>query len=159
VVRVGPGDEFRTLTAGAGSIWTDNTGGGISRVDSTSGKVLATIKIPGCCRGGLLFFRGLLWASNIADGRLYRINPGTNRVVDHIQIGQDPNRITIAGGRLWVAHRDTCVVSWHTLDTVRRLGSVTLTGTETVATMAVTDPTSIWIPLLDSDAVTRLATG
>jgi YVTN family beta-propeller protein len=159
VVRVGPGDEFRTLVAGAGSIWTDNTGGGISRVDSASGKNQATIKIPGCCQGGLLFFQGVLWASNIPDGRLYRINPNTNRVIDHVQIGQVPNRIIIAGGRLWVAHSDTSVVSWHAIDTARQLGSVTLSGTGMVATMAVTDATSIWVPLLDSDAVTRLATG
>lgn len=51
LVRVGRGNEFRALVAGAGSIWTANNGGGISRVDSASGKILATIPIPACCDG------------------------------------------------------------------------------------------------------------
>lgn len=159
LVHVGPGNKFRTLVAGAGSIWTDNTNGGISRIDSATGTLVATIRIPGCCEGGPLLFHGLLWASNIPDGRLYRIDTATNRVVDHVDVGRTPNGIAIAGGKLWVAHANTLVVSWHTLDSGRRLGSIKLYGAGFVGPMASTGDSSVWLTMLDHGAVEELAAG
>jgi YVTN family beta-propeller protein len=160
LVHVGAGTQFRRLFAGAGSIWTDNTNGGISRIDPGTGTVVATIRIPGCCEGGLLLYRGQLWASNIPDGRLYRINVVSNRVVDHVDVGPTPNGIAIAGGKLWVSHDKSLVVSWHTLDSGRRLGSIKLDGAGFVAVTAA-DPgdSSVWVQMLDNEAVAELAAG
>jgi ABC-type branched-subunit amino acid transport system substrate-binding protein/DNA-binding beta-propeller fold protein YncE/predicted Ser/Thr protein kinase len=39
-------------------------------------------------------------------GRLVRIDPGTNRVVDSIPVGDDPIAVAVARDKVWVAHRD-----------------------------------------------------
>jgi virginiamycin B lyase len=154
-VQVGPGSKFRPIIAAAGSIWTANSGVGISRVEPASGRIQATIPITGCCDSSFMFFRGLLWALDTPKGLAYRIDPNTDRVVDHLTLGAAANGLAVAGGLLWVTHA-TGVVSWHALDSGRQLGSTTLSGF--VGNPLVTDEKSIWVQTIDLGAVTRLAT-
>jgi YVTN family beta-propeller protein len=156
-VHVGRGNKFRALATSSGSLWTDNNGGGVSRLDPTTGAVVATIPIAGCCDGDLLFDHGLLWASNPGKDRVYRIDPGTNRVVGHFRVAGTPRGLTITGGRLWISHGDAGTVSWHTIDSGRELGRTLLGGF--VGSMVVTDPTSVWVMTQDRGAVTRVAVG
>jgi streptogramin lyase len=144
--------------AGAGSIWTDNHAGGISRVNPVTGRVEATIRIRGCCDGDLMYANGLIWLCNTADGQLYRIAPATNRVVFHASVGKVPRTMALAGGRLWITHTDTGVVSWHSPTTAKQQGSRKVT-TGFVGGGLTTDDFSIWFQTLDHDAVLRLATG
>jgi virginiamycin B lyase len=156
-VHVGRGNQFRALATGAGSIWTDNNGGGISRLDAATGTVLATIPISACCDGDLVFDHGLLWVSNPGHEQVYRVDTRTNRVVGHFRVPQTPRGITIAGGRLWITHGDASVLSWHDVNSGRQLGSQVLSGF--LGGMAVTDATTIWVQTLDEGSVKRLAVG
>jgi YVTN family beta-propeller protein len=154
-VRVGPGPRYRTFVAAAGSIWTVSAGIGVVRVEPTGGSIEATIPIGGCCDGGLMLAAGRVWATDTVHGLACRIDPTTNRIVDHLLLGAGASGLTIAGGMLWVTHRDRGVVSWHDLRSGRQLGSNEFSGF--VESLAVTDATSIWVPTFHLNVVVRLA--
>lgn len=155
--QVGRGSKFRALIAGAGSLWTPDSDRGISRLDPATGSVQATIRIRACCDGDLLFDDGVLWFGSHTSPLVYRVDTGTNRVIGHFRLGPTPAGLTMAGGRLWVAHGEAGVVSWHAVDSGRELGRHKFASF--VGSSVVTDPTSIWVQTLDLGAVVRLAVG
>lgn len=75
-------EDPRFLTTGAGSVWTLKQGDGtISRVDTRSGKLLATIEAGLSGRGGeIAYGEGSIWAT-LFGFPITRIDPATNRVM------------------------------------------------------------------------------
>ncbi len=79
-IPVGPKPRF--LTAGGGSVWTLNQGDGtVSRVDTNTKKVVATIAagIPGL-GGGICYGADSVWAT-VFDIPLTRIDPRVDKAV------------------------------------------------------------------------------
>jgi YVTN family beta-propeller protein len=157
VVEVGAGVRFRPMAAGHGSVWTVVNGRGVVRVDSASGRIQASIPIPQCCAGGLLVTPQLTWLSDRPTDTIYAIDPGTNRVVRRFSTEPHPGGLLLAGGRLWVTHTDTGLVTWRSPDTGRRLGTAQLRGR--VFNMIMTDDHSIWVQAVDLFTIVRLAAG
>jgi streptogramin lyase len=97
---IGPKPRF--LTVGAGSVWVLNQGdGSISRVDSSTGKLLATIPagIPGL-GGEIAYGGGSVWAT-VFGYPITRVDPGLNKVVDQ-WVGEGGDSIRFAHGSLWL---------------------------------------------------------
>jgi hypothetical protein len=109
---------------GAGSLWgtyaNSAADAGAQRIDPVTGQVVATIRIP---NGVLIAFGlGTLWvaqdASSIpsggnapdrtAPGRLYRIDPATNRVLGQpVPLpGIAPTALAVGEGAVWVGEQD-----------------------------------------------------
>jgi hypothetical protein len=109
---------------GAGSLWgtyaNSADDAGVQRIDPGSGQVVATIRIP---NGVLIAFGlGTLWvaqdASSIASGgnepdrtepgKLYRIDPATNRVLGRpVPLpGIAPTGLAVGEGAVWVGEQD-----------------------------------------------------
>ena len=53
---------------------------------------------------GIAFGDGSVWVTNGLSGTVSRISPGTNRVVETIDVGNGPAGILYASGSIWVAN-------------------------------------------------------
>lgn len=99
-IHVGPKPRF--IVAAEGSIWTLNQGdGSVTRVDSRSHQVLATIPlgIPGI--GGELCFGGhYIWAT-MFDVPLTAVDPATNGVKRQ-WVGKGGDSLACGGDSVWV---------------------------------------------------------
>ena len=107
LVRVNPATNTvtsspRFLTVGAGAVWVSNQGdGSVSRVDATTGKLIATIPagIPGF-GGEIAFGADAVWAT-VFKFPITRIDPATNTVVRQWH-GAGGASIRYGHGSLWL---------------------------------------------------------
>lgn len=88
------------LTAAAGSLWI-GCGARIER-RTVSGRLQATIRIPGGRVWGLAAGGGAVWAVDRDKPALLRIAPRTNRIT-RFRLPGAPIELAAAGGALWVA--------------------------------------------------------
>ena len=97
------------VAVGAGSLWTSY----VRRVDPATGKVLASINVPGVYPAVVAFWRGSAWALEEIPYsiRIVRIDPATNRVTGSpVLVGKpltarfftDPTAMTAGPTGLWV---------------------------------------------------------
>jgi DNA-binding beta-propeller fold protein YncE len=114
---------------GAGALWgtyaNSAADAGVQRIDPATGRVVASIRIP---NGVLIAFGlGTLWvaqdASSVASGgnepdrtepgKLYRIDPTTNRVLGRPvpQPGTAPTGLAVGEGAVWVGEQDGTTVT------------------------------------------------
>jgi hypothetical protein len=112
------------MAVGGGALWGTfaNSGedSGVQRVDPTTGRVVATVKIP---YGVLMAFGlGTLWVAQDAPsiagppeapakqkpGKLYRIDPASNRVLGRpVPLpGIAPTAVAVGEGAVWVGELD-----------------------------------------------------
>ena len=100
ITKIGPKPRF--LTVGEGSVWVLNQGDGtVSRVDATTGKLLATIPagIPGL-GGEIAYGGGSVWVT-VFGFPITRIDPATNKVVQQF-VGKGGDSIRFAHGSVWL---------------------------------------------------------
>jgi hypothetical protein len=104
---------------GAGSLWgayaNSAEDAGVQRIDPVTGQVVATIRIP---NGVLIAFGlGTLWVAQDASsipsggtelGKLYRIDPTSNRVLGRpVRLpGIAPTGLAVGEGTVWVGEQD-----------------------------------------------------
>jgi YVTN family beta-propeller protein len=153
VVEVAAGGHSQ-VAAGNGSVWTV-VQDGLVRLDSATGRILASVTIPACCFGDLMVTPDLVWVADGERSMVYAVDPATNRVVRQFP-SERGGGLAMADGDLWTAHGDTGLVTWRSPETGRTLGSAQLRGA--VAEMLVTDD-SVWVNAMDRSMVVRLATG
>jgi peptide/nickel transport system substrate-binding protein len=89
------------LTAGAGSVWVANAQDGtVSRIDRERGQI-TKIDVGGEPTA-LAFGAGTLWVANGESRRVAQIDPGTDRVVNHLEVGNVSRGIAVASDAVWV---------------------------------------------------------
>jgi hypothetical protein len=94
------------VAAGPDSLWvgSDNPLANLHRVDPGSGRVVATVPVPGV--KWMAFGLGALWAAT--DAKLYRLDPNSARVVGAPVALQGPTAALAVGeGSIWVGQRAT----------------------------------------------------
>jgi DNA-binding beta-propeller fold protein YncE len=110
--------------AGGGALWgtyaNSAEDAGVQRIDPVTGQVVATIRIP---NGVLIAFGlGTLWVAQdaptitsggnepvkVRPGKLYRIDPATNRVLGRpVPLpGIAPSALAVGEGAVWVGELD-----------------------------------------------------
>lgn len=52
---------------------------------------------------GVAVGEGSVWAANPAENAVYRVDPGTLRVIARISVGPDPWGVAVGAGHVWVA--------------------------------------------------------
>src|SRR5215475_2903988 len=129
----------------------------VSLIDSAGGRVGAAVPVGS--PDGLAYGRGSVWAVDGTDGKLFRIDPVTHAIIDHIDVGSDPSAVTVSrNGDVWVAN--------HGDDTVYQINPVTGTVTRKVPVGGLPDgiavgPAAVWVANSQDGTVTRIdpATG
>ena len=98
------------LRFAAGSLWSVSAGGELTRVDPTSGKVVATIPLGILKPGGLAFGDGSVWVTDAYSPSVLRIDPSVNQLVDRFRLPTKSVVTTLTGGvavgagSVWVGH-------------------------------------------------------
>ena len=113
--------EFRDIAVGYGSVWVlgDALDRRLWRLDRSSGRVLATIKLPYLART-IAAGEGHVWISAPLDDAVMRIDPGSNTITGTIPTGRGTSGVAAGGGSVWVTsaldgtvtriNPDTCTV-------------------------------------------------
>lgn len=101
-----------SIGVGLEAVWVPNSADGtVSRIDSTTGTVTATIPVSGrnpsvhlgTAGVGVAVAGGAVWVTDEYHDRLLRLDPGTGRITQEVELGGRPLPIRAAAGRLWVA--------------------------------------------------------
>src|SRR5436309_13551143 len=79
--------SIRTTTA---CVVSDNNARSVTRLDATTGVIVATTKVGTSPSDGVRGPDGLEWIRNDGEGTIWRIDPATNAVVDTISVGPHP---------------------------------------------------------------------
>jgi len=102
------------LAVGEGAIWVaarpafrccppEAVGTGtLTRIDPTTGSVVATIPIGGR-PAGVAVGKAAIWVTDPGTRSVVRVDPKTNRVVKRIRVGARPRGIAVGGDFVWVS--------------------------------------------------------
>jgi YVTN family beta-propeller protein len=157
------GASPQSLAIGGGSLWVANHDARtVTRIDQTSGKVVADIPVPSEPHR-VTYGAGAAWVGNWHDNSVSRIDPHTNRVVGSpIPIGSHhAGNLVVGAGGVWVtsdyrvdaAAEDVVVV---------RIDPQTNRAVETIAVGGhpidvVATAGAVWVSVADPGRVLRIA--
>lgn len=102
------------LAEGFGSVWVPNCGDmTVSRVDMATNKAIATIAVgPANSEGGICSSPDAIWMpTDLANGKLARIDPATNTVAATIPVAAGSVGCTYIEGAIWVSSPQMSVVT------------------------------------------------
>jgi serine/threonine-protein kinase len=80
-----------------GSLWLSR-GNGVVRVDSRTGRVVHRFEAPS---RWLVFADSAIWAGDPGSGRVWKIDPAANRVVQHQKLHGWLSDLAVGGGSVW----------------------------------------------------------
>ena len=101
-----PKETEGSFGVGEGSLWILTNEGGtdsgtLTRVEPSSGKILANIKVESKSHSAIVAF-GSVWVSSTGHGNVVRVDPGTNSVTAEIAVHAAPRFMAAGEGSLWV---------------------------------------------------------
>ncbi|MEP7352555.1 MAG: hypothetical protein ABI824_04925 [Acidobacteriota bacterium] len=102
------------LAEGFGSVWVPNCGDmSLSRVDRATNKVVATMAVgPANSEGGITSSPEAIWmATDLANGKVVRIDPATNMVAAEIPVAKGSVACAYLDGSIWVSSPEESVVT------------------------------------------------
>jgi len=96
------------VAVGENSLWAvNNAEGTVSRVDPSTGDVLATMRVgdpsgPGATSpASISFGDGSVWVGSFGGGKVWRIDPATDTVVATIALGPGSTDVAAGGEGVW----------------------------------------------------------
>jgi peptide/nickel transport system substrate-binding protein len=99
------------MTIGSGAIWVaDYAASSVAEIDPSSGRTLATIRVPSG-PVALAAGAGALWVASSLDSTISRIDPARGSIVATIPVGSGPAAVVVANGSVWVANQYSGTVS------------------------------------------------
>ena len=102
VIHVGRGGEVCVDPHDDGVWVSDNNARSVTRLDATTGVIVATTKVGTSPSDGVRGPDGLKWIRNDGEGTFWRIDAATNAVVDTISVGPHQFVVRSAFGDIWV---------------------------------------------------------
>jgi YVTN family beta-propeller protein len=105
VTRIRVGNDFPAwLAATDDAVWVSRVQSGkVSRIDTATNRVAATIDVGSQPVDGIAGPDGLVWIPNRGDNTVTRIDPKANAVVDTFDVGPTPFVLNVAFGDVWAA--------------------------------------------------------
>ncbi len=142
------------VAVGAGAVWVANAAdNSVSRIDPATNTEVATIRVTERPTGtpfSVTVAEGAVWVQfspagteteNEEGGRIYKIDPQSNRVVDSIPLSRSAHGVAAIGeGAVWSANAVTYVVTrtdLETKDVIAEIRAAPLPGAVTVGEGAV----------------------
>src|SRR5579872_3280407 len=107
------GLQARGIAFTPGAIWTsrcDQVACGITRIDASNGKIVATIATNNPPYG-IAANDNAVWVASPRENLVLRIDPATNEIVAKIPTGKMPTGIAAGEGAIWVTNTDEKSVS------------------------------------------------
>jgi streptogramin lyase len=105
VTTVPLGGTLAGVAFGAGSFWASAENSTLARIDPTSRRVTATVRLDGQHLPGAVVVAGdAVWV--FASGLLQRIDPAANRVVHSLAVGPqevEAGRLAAGAGAVWLS--------------------------------------------------------
>jgi YVTN family beta-propeller protein len=114
-VKIAVADGDGRIATGVGSVWaiTDRKGV-LSRIDPDTNMSVAEIYIAGGAFA-VVFSDDALWVtsedSNLKAGRLTRVNPHNNEIIEVVEVGPKPGRLSVGEGGVWTLNRGNGTVT------------------------------------------------
>jgi len=93
------------ITRSPDSLWVSSETGNVTRVDPTTGTIVATVRV-GANPLGSSWINGELWVPNIDDGTLSIVDPARNVVRTTFAVGKGPLSVALAAGDAWLSNSD-----------------------------------------------------
>jgi streptogramin lyase len=100
--RVATGNQPAQIAFGFGSGWVSDEEG-VSRFDPATRKEQARVTGLGRQLDGVAVTTDAVWVVSIADNRLTRIDPSTNRATSTLQVCTGPRHLAVVDDDIWVA--------------------------------------------------------
>jgi peptide/nickel transport system substrate-binding protein len=140
------------VTFGAGSIWTANADGTVSRIDPQSHDVVQTIDVQ-TEPSAIIVSGTAVWVANGASGTVTRIDTAHGRVTATVRVRSGPSALAAGAGAIWVANTDDGSVSRIDPDTASVTRTISIGGAPSSVAVA---GSTLWVADSSSNAVTRL---
>jgi YVTN family beta-propeller protein len=144
----GPG----AVVAGGESVWVANElDGTVSRIDRKRDQIV-TIPVGGG-PAALAFGAGSLWVADGDARSVAQVDPGTNKVVQQIEVANAPRAVAVADGALWVASGVDGAVHRIALDRPTASRSIAVAANPTAIAAGAG---AIWAASEEAGTVTRI---
>jgi ABC-type transport system substrate-binding protein len=105
VERPGQEGETEWLVFGDGWLWSANAANGIVRkLDPVAGQIVATVDTSAGWISDLAVAGGSVWVSAEPSGVVERLSEDDLVLDKTIRVGPDPKRISVRGGKIWIAN-------------------------------------------------------
>jgi ABC-type transport system substrate-binding protein len=102
----------RWLTFGDGAVWAVDPGNGVvTKIDPVENTIAARTKLHGWA-SDVAVGGGIVWVSVIPDSVVFRLSEDDLSVQGTSPTGPDPQRISFAAGKLWIANTAAAAVSF-----------------------------------------------
>ncbi len=102
----------RWLIFGDGAVWAVNPGNGVvTKIDPVENKIAARTKLHGWA-SDVAVGGGIVWVSVIPDSVVFRLSEDDLSVEGTSPAGPDPQRLSFAAGKLWIANTAASAVSF-----------------------------------------------
>jgi streptogramin lyase len=141
------------LAVGAGGVWvTTSFSDEVVRLDPDDLEIIRTIPV-GRKPNGIAVGFGAVWVAAPSDNAVNRINPRSYQRRD-IPVGDSPTRVAVGGGSVWATARGA--------DRLIRIDPRSRRVRERIKTgrgpfaLDVTSGSSVWVTLLNENAVQRI---
>ena len=113
-LKIAVADPDGRIATGVGSVWaiTDRKGV-LSRIDPDTNLSVAEIYVAGGA-SSVVFSDDALWVTSEDEekkGRLTRINPHNNEIVEVVEVGPKPGRLAVGEGGVWTLNRGNGTVT------------------------------------------------
>jgi YVTN family beta-propeller protein len=126
----------------------------VGLIDSAGGRVGPPVPVGS--PDGVAYGDGSIWVvDDSLVGKLFRVNPVTHAVVDHVPVGSYPSAVTVSQtGDLWVANSGDGTVSRVSPATDGVVGAPIPVGNLPVA--IASGPSGVWVANQGDDTVMRI---
>jgi YVTN family beta-propeller protein len=93
-----------SITADETGVWVRVGYGGIAHINPASNAVVATLN-PGFTQyGNVRVGAGAVWSTDFDHNLVMRIDPKTDEIVAKVEVGQNPEGLTVTDDTVWVAN-------------------------------------------------------
>jgi YVTN family beta-propeller protein len=93
------------ITAAGDQVWALGSGHLLTRIDPRTDSVATNVTVPAGDLSALAIGAGAVWATDPAEGTLWRVDPGPPLRERTIDVSAGADAVAFGAGRVWVANR------------------------------------------------------
>ena len=142
-----------SMVAADGDVWVALGVHGLVRIDPESNAIVQRIERP---LFALAAGFGSVWALDVFEDVVVRIDPETNRVAEEIRVGRLPTGLAVGFGSVWVANQVDASVSRIAPETGRVTATISLGNDELWPGALAAGPGGLWLVAGGGNTLVRI---